>query len=123
VEKAEDDAQIKMFMEGENFSGDMIQRTVAIPLGKAGASGEERLLSATGMTMRLDDDGTYVDNVDFNTPAQRWGIDFDWRVLELNKATVRIAKEWFYIPAYGLLFLIAFWQITRRRKQQELQNV
>ncbi|MBU3000923.1 TRAP transporter permease [Roseovarius nubinhibens] len=118
VEQAGDDAQIQMLMEGENFSGDVVQRVVAIPLGASGASGEDRLLEATGMEMRFDPDGVYVDNVAFDSPAQKWGVDFDWVVLELNKPNTRMAKEWFYVPAYGLLLLLVLWQLARRRKEE-----
>ncbi len=123
AEGAEQDAQIQMLMEGENFSGDLIQRRVAIPLGAPGASGEDRLLEATGMTMRTEEAGVFVDNVDFNSPAQKWGIDFDWKVLELNQPNKRIAKEWFYLPAYGALVLLMLFQIARRRKTAEASNV
>ncbi|MCV0427459.1 MAG: TRAP transporter permease [Roseibium sp.] len=123
VANAEDGAQIQMLMEGENFSGDLIRRKVAIPLGPTGASGEDRLQSATGMMMRIDDDGVYVDNVDFNSPAQRWGIDFDWKILELNSPNSRMAKELFYIPIYGTLILLVLGQLARRRKQETVSYV
>lgn len=120
VEGAEPSAQIQMLMEGENFSGDIVQRIVAIPLGAAGAIGAERLLEATGMEMRFDSGGVFVDNVAFNSPAQKWGVDFDWQVLELNKPNVRIAKEWFYLPTYGVLALLILGQLLRRRRQKEV---
>ncbi len=125
VENAEDGAQIQMFMEGENFSGDLIQRIVAIPLGKAGAPGAERLLDSTGMEMRIDPEGVFVDNVAFDSPAQKWGVDFDWKVLELNKPNARIAKEWFYAPVYLVLLGVVGWQLSRRRRErdQEMQHV
>ncbi|GAA6208838.1 TRAP transporter permease [Cognatishimia sp. WU-CL00825] len=123
VKGAEADAQIQMFMRGENFSGDIVERKVAIPLGDVGASGEDRLQAATGMTMRIDPDGVFVDNVDFNSPAQRWGVDFDWEVLELNQPNARMSKEWFYIPAYGILALLVMFQLSRRRKSGEMSHV
>ncbi|WP_405117460.1 DUF3394 domain-containing protein [Phaeobacter sp. BS23] len=123
VERAEDDAQIQMYMRGENFSGDIVERKVAIPLGKTGESGEDRLQTATGITMRIDPEGVFVDNVGFNSPAQKWGVDFDWEVLELNQPNTRLAKEWFYIPAFGALALLMLFQISRRRNQGEAQNV
>lgn len=123
TQEAEDDAQLHMLMEGENFSGDIIQRTVAIPMGKAGAEAKARLLEATGMTFRFDDDGVYVDDVAFNSPAQRWGVDFDWKVLELNRPNKRMAKEWFYIPIYGVLVLLILFQFSRRRKDEDIHNV
>lgn len=42
LEQTGDDAQIQVLMEGENSSGDVVQRVVAIPLGLSGASGEDR---------------------------------------------------------------------------------
>jgi TRAP transporter 4TM/12TM fusion protein len=118
VGNAEDNAQIQMLMEGENFSGDMIRRKIAIPLGPAGETGEDRLQAATGMTMRIEGRDVFVDNVDFNSPAQKWGIDFDWKVLELNRPNARMPEELFYIPAYGALVLIVLAQLARRRKRE-----
>ncbi|KIC09277.1 C4-dicarboxylate ABC transporter [Leisingera sp. ANG-M1] len=119
AEKAGDGAQIQMLMTGENFSGDIVTRKVAIPLGQSGAVGEERLLAAAGLEMRLGADGVFVENVAFNSPAQKWGIDFDWQVLELRQPAVRMAKEWFHIPAYATLMMIVFVQLARRRKQTD----
>lgn len=122
VENAADNAQIQMLMEGENFSGDIVQRVVAIPLGQSGIGGAERLRAATGMAMRFDPDGVYVDDVAFNSPAQKWGVDFDWAVLELKMPNTRMAKEWFYIPAYGALALLVLGQLARRRRQEAPQE-
>ncbi|NIA71327.1 TRAP transporter permease [Pelagibius litoralis] len=118
AETAAKDAQIQMFMTGENFSGDVVERRVAIPLGEVGSPGADRLLEATGMTMRIEGDDVFVDNVDFNSPAQKWGIDFDWQILELSEPKKRMAKEWFYIPAYGALILLILFQLARRRNAQ-----
>jgi hypothetical protein len=125
VENAGDGSQIQMLMKGENFSGDLIERLVAIPLGKAGASGDERLMETTGLEVRVDSEGVFVDNVAFGSAAQKWGVDFDWQILELNKPNARIAKEWFYIPAYLILLGIVGWQLARRRakREMELQHV
>jgi TRAP transporter 4TM/12TM fusion protein len=118
AEAAPDGGQIQMLMTGENFSGDIVTRKVAIPLGTAGAAGEDRLLEATGLEMRIEPEGVFVENVAFNSPAQKWGIDFDWQVLELNQPAERMAKEWFYIPAYGALLLLALGQLARRRNRK-----
>lgn len=71
---------------------------MTIPLGEGGENGMDRLLTATGMELRIDEAGVFVDNVAFNSPAQKWGVDFDWQVLELRPPNIRMAKEWFYIP-------------------------
>ncbi|MEM9633735.1 MAG: TRAP transporter permease [Pseudomonadota bacterium] len=118
VRNAEDNAQIQMLMEGENFSGDMIRRKIAIPLGPTGETGEDRLQTATGMTMRFEGRDVFVDNVDFNSPAQKWGVDFDWKVLELSRPNARMPEELFYIPAYAALVLLVLAQLARRRKKE-----
>ncbi|PIE16253.1 MAG: C4-dicarboxylate ABC transporter [Rhodobacterales bacterium] len=119
VESARPDAQIQMLMTGENYSGDVIERMVAISLGDAGASGKDRLLDATGMEMRFDPGGVYVDNVAFDSPAQKWGVDFDWKILTLNAPNMRVSKNWFYIPAYAVLALLMLWQLSRRKRQEK----
>ncbi len=122
VKNAQPNAQIQMLMTGENFSGDMIERMVAIPLGQPGADGKARLLAATGLSLRFDPDGVYVDDVAFNSPAQKWGVDFDWKILMFNAPTTRISKNWFYIPVYAVLAILMFWQLSRRRKQGAAQS-
>ncbi|MEM1288211.1 MAG: TRAP transporter permease [Pseudomonadota bacterium] len=116
VEASPDDGIIQMRMEGENFSGAVVQRVVAIPLGPKGDDGATRLETATGMTMIVGEDQVLVDNVAFDSPAYRWGVEFDWVVLELNSPNDRPAAEWFYLPIYGVLLLLVLFQLARRRR-------
>jgi TRAP transporter 4TM/12TM fusion protein len=114
VASSEKDATLRLVMEGENFSGDIVRKIVALPLGDASGDGETRLSDSTGLSIRFEDGKTLVDDVSFDSPAQKWGIDFDWQVLELHQPNERIAKEWFYIPTLILLAGLIMLQIRRR---------
>jgi len=59
-----------------------------------------------------------VDNVAFGKFAQEKGVDFDWEVVTIEQPADRIAKEWFYIPALGLLAMIMWLQMGRARKTE-----
>ncbi|KZK84524.1 DctM-like transporter [Pseudovibrio sp. Ad13] len=117
-ERAEGGANLRLLVEGENFSGDIVQKVVAFPLGDQGLSGEERLSEQTGLMIREEGDKVWVDNVAFDSPAQKWGIDFDWEVLELHKPNSRFAKEWFYIPTLLILGILVLFQLRRRKRNE-----
>ncbi len=110
-----DGANIRMIVEGENFSGDFVRKVVLLPLGSNTGNGKERLLKYAGMSVAQEDGKTVIDNIRLNGPAQKWSIDFGWVIRELQIPTVRIAKEWFYIPAYAVLALIILLQLRRRK--------
>ncbi|WP_166434084.1 DUF3394 domain-containing protein [Roseovarius spongiae] len=67
--------------------------------------------------MRLRDLGVVgsVGDVRFDSPAQKWGVDFGWKVVELQTTNSRMDKEWFFIPAYLAMLLIMGAQWRRRR--------
>ncbi|MFV2034646.1 MAG: DUF3394 domain-containing protein [Halocynthiibacter sp.] len=46
-------------------------------------------------------------------------MDFGWVIKELQIPVERIAKEWFYIPAYLLLALIILLQMPRRKRRED----
>ncbi|QYX56856.1 TRAP transporter permease [Roseovarius sp. SCSIO 43702] len=110
-----DGGRLRMTFEGENFSGDPIERVINVPLGAAeGRSGPERLEGETGMTLRLDQRSVVVEDIRFDSPAQKWGIDFGWKVIGLQKSNSRMDKEWFFVPAYLAMLLIMGLQWRRR---------
>ncbi len=115
VETQPADANIRMRMTGENFSGQPVTKTVLLPLGAPGGTGAERLVRATGMAVVVKDGAAVVEDVAFNSAAYDWGIDFDWRILEAQVPAERPAKEWFYIPAVALLLVVWVMQTRRRR--------
>ncbi len=115
INQLPDDAHIRLSVSGENFSGDQVEKLVLLPLAKKSATGgEERLYEASGLRFEKDGDGYFVTDLKMNSPAMRASIDYDWKVKEMKMPTKRMAKEWFYIPAFLLLVMVFFLQ--RRRK-------
>ena len=80
----------------------------------AGASGDERL-QAAGITTVVKDGQIVIDNVDYNSPAQKAGLDWDQVVLKVRAPTSQPWKELMYIPAFLLLGLIYIMQRKRQR--------
>jgi len=111
-----DNAKIRLVAKGENFSGDIVQRIVVLPLGAKEGDGALRLSKNAGLEIRIEDGKTLVDEIQMGSAAKRWGLDFDWEILELQYPSDRLAKEWFYAPAYLLLLLLALLQLRRKRK-------
>ncbi|MFV2092088.1 MAG: DUF3394 domain-containing protein, partial [Hyphomicrobiales bacterium] len=113
--KQPDGANIRMIVEGENFSGDFVRKVVLLPLGPQSADGKQRLFDNAGLSVAQEEGKTVVDDLRLNGPAQKWSMDFGWEIRELKIPVARMAKEWFYIPAYAVLSLIILLQLRRRR--------
>jgi len=102
-----------MLVSGENLDGEQITKTVTLAL-KAQDTGAERLLDV-GLEVRNEHGKIFVDNIGFDSPAQKVGLDFDWQILKLQVDVERPAKQWMFIPALLLLALIAWFQLKRRK--------
>ncbi|MGD9867481.1 MAG: DUF3394 domain-containing protein, partial [Hyphomicrobiales bacterium] len=77
-----------------------------------GATGEERLKNA-GLTIKQDGGKTIIDDVGFDTPAKKAGLDWDQEILEVLKPVGQPSKFWMYIPAV-LVLLGVIWMQRRR---------
>ncbi len=108
-------ANLRMLVEGENFSGELVSKVVLLPLGADGLEGAERLYEHAGIAVVEQDGIAVVEDVRLNSPAQQWGMDFDWVIHELQVPAERVAKEWFQLPAYGAFLVILLLQLRRRR--------
>ena len=106
-------ALIRVHVIGETLEGDLVDKVVMLPLGAA-AAGEERLATAAGLELREEDGKLLVDNLVFGGPAERQQIDFDWEVADIQRKTDRPSKQWFFLPALGLLGLVVAAQRRRR---------
>lgn len=107
------DADLHLHIEGENFDGDFVRLIAVLPLGPAG-SGLERL-GHGGIAVRLEpEDEVYVDAVTFGSAAERFGIDFDWRITAIALAVEQPSKQLMFLPAVLLIGLIAAVQYFRR---------
>lgn len=107
------DREMMLKVNGLNDIGDPV--TFYVPLPIKGANSEERLAS-TGLSLRTEGDKVLVDDVAFDSPAQKAGFDWDQEIIgvKIPKANY-LAKEWLYLPALAVLVLIALMQIKRRK--------
>jgi len=111
------DSELRLKVEGEDLStGDMVSKTVVLPLGPEG-EGMARLAENAGIELRDEDGKTLIDNVTFGSPAEKAKLDFDWEITSVETPASRMPKEVFYIPALLLLALV--WFLQRRRRPGE----
>ncbi len=109
---------LQIRVSGETLDGDKVSKIARLPFDEKAIDGATRLAS-TGLNLRQDDTSVVVDFVEFDSPAQQEGIDFDWVIESVERPLDRPAKEWMYLPALLLLGLLALGQ-TRRRKAQSI---
>ena len=111
-----------LFAEGtsSSFSSmpvDLVTKIVELPL----AQGEDAAarIESTGMILREEDNRIWVDQVVFDSEAQKAGVDFDWEILSVEVENERPPKQLLYIPTLLLLIGMGALQL-RRRKQQDV---
>ena len=109
-------SQLRLTVTGEKDSGKPYRKTVILPIGDE-AGGSERLMTA-GIETRDEKGKLLIDNVVFASPAEKAGLDFDQQIVSLQIPTDRPSKQWVFIPAIGMVLLIAWLQ--RRRRDNEV---
>ncbi len=82
-----------------------------------GATGEERQ-AALGLTTVTNGDEVVIDDVAFDSPAQKAGLDWDQKILLVRAPNDAPSKYWMYIPAFALLWLVV-WAQRRRMTPEE----
>ncbi|MFG1490985.1 DUF3394 domain-containing protein, partial [Oceanospirillum sp. HFRX-1_2] len=107
--------ELRFWIDGFDAVGNPRSFVTQLPLGE-GASGFDRL-SATGVELLKDGDRLIVDYVGFDSAAEKAGFAFDQRITGVQVPVDQPPQELIYIPALGLLFLIAM--IQRRRRPEE----
>jgi len=65
------------------------------------------------MEIRVEKDRVFVEMVEFDSLAQKAGIDFDWEILSVQLSVERPAKQWMYLPALLMLGFIIYLQRAR----------
>lgn len=114
AENAPSNAQVRVQIEGLNLNGEDVSKSVLIPLGEPG-SAKERLSNA-GLRVLPQDDRLQILLVRFESQAALLGVEQGWQITKMEVPTERLAKEWMFLPAIGLLLLIIAMQ--RRRVVQ-----
>ncbi len=113
AEALPENALLRVHVLGETLEGDAVDKVVMLPLG-AVDTGVNRLANSAGLELREQDGKLWVDNLTFGGPAQRQHIDFDWQIADIQRKSDRPSKQWFFLPALGLLALIVVAQRRRR---------
>ena len=105
---------LELQVSGENLEGKFVSKHVLLPFDEAAVSPDERI-DSTGLMLRQDGDKMIVDMVEFGSPAEQAGIDFDWEITTVSLPAVRPMKEWVFIPTLLILGGLG-WNQRRRAK-------
>jgi len=109
--------EIELLVAGENLEGDYISKTVRLPFEDQAQTAEERI-SSMGLMLNNANGRMLVDMVEFGSPAESAGVDFDWEIRSVVVEADRPMKEWVFVPALMLLIGLGFNQKRRARKEQ-----
>jgi TRAP transporter 4TM/12TM fusion protein len=112
-------ARMRLIVEGEALDGNQVSKSLLLPLGPQ-ASGEARLEQA-GLILRTEDDRVLVDEVVWDSFAQRAGIEMDWEIRAVEIPLEQPSKYWMFIPALLILGGVIFMQ--RRRGARETLDI
>ncbi len=113
-----DNQMMRFKFRGENFAGEEVERSVLLSIGEKEDDGKSRLKENTGLVLAMEGEKMLIDDISFGSKAQQTGIDFGWELLWAQVEAERMAKQWFYLPAFCFLWLI--WFIQRMRLKTEL---
>ena len=112
VNNTTSDTQIKVRVSGENFSSGLLyEKVLTLPL--TGASDNSSRLFNSGLELRKENGALFIDNVEFDSQAQKAGFDFDQQILSIQTLSDRPSKYYMYIPA--LLLLLCVFYLQQRR--------
>jgi TRAP transporter 4TM/12TM fusion protein len=109
--------EIELLVAGENLEGDYISKTVRLPFDDRAVGAEDRI-SSMGLMLNDTNGRMIVDMVEFGSPAESAGVDFDWEIRSVVVDADRPMKEWVFVPALLLLIGLAMNQRRRARKDE-----
>ncbi|WP_375752424.1 TRAP transporter permease [Vibrio sp. HN007] len=108
---------LELRVAGENLEGKFIEKTVRLPFEDNAESAEDRI-SSMGLMLTENDGKMIVDMVEFGSPAESSGVDFDWEIQWVVLPADRPMKEWVFVPAFLLLLGLGLNQRRRARKDE-----
>ncbi len=80
-------------MGGENLEGDYSEKTlVRLPFEDSATTSEDRIASM-GLMLTKSEGKMIVDMVEFGSPAEAAGIDFDWEIKSVIQDAERPMKR------------------------------
>jgi hypothetical protein len=91
---------------------------LSVPNGK---TGKERMQVA-GLEVIERDSRVIIDNVAFDSPAEKVGLDWDQEILSVRVPTGQPPKELMWIPALILLGVVVVFQRTRQPKARAAEQ-
>lgn len=107
---------LELRVSGENLEGDIVGKTVRLPFDDDAKTADERL-SSMGLMLTENEGTMMVDMVEFGSPAEAAGIDFDWEIKWIIQDAERPMKEWVFVPCLIILAGMAMNQKRRARKE------
>ncbi|MEM8952017.1 MAG: TRAP transporter fused permease subunit, partial [Pseudomonadota bacterium] len=112
-EEAPPGSELRLRVAGLDQFGSPVEFVAPITMPE-GASGDEKL-TAAGITLRQDGDKMLIDDVAFDSAAQKAGLDWDQEILQVRQPADQPSKYWIYIPV--LLILAGVVMMQRRRAE------
>ncbi len=104
-------ADLRVRVDGLNAVGDPVSFVALLPVVE-GATGAERL-QAVGLEYVKNGEEVVIDNVAFDSPAQKAGLDWDQKIVRVLAPVDQPSKYLMYIPA---LILLAGVVLLQRRR-------
>ncbi len=108
---------LRVRVAGVNEFGDPIEFVALVPM-TGPADGDARLRAA-GIALATRDGAVFIDDVAFDSPAQKAGLDWDQKVLRVLKPAPQPPKTLMILPALALLAAVVALQRKRAPKPDE----
>ncbi|MBM3567305.1 MAG: TRAP transporter fused permease subunit [Alphaproteobacteria bacterium] len=112
IEAAPAGGHVVMAIEGEGLDGETKRKTVSLSLKEPGPV--ERRLAEQGLRLRDLAGAPQIVEAKLGSPARRAGFETGWRVVAVQERSQRPSDYWLFVPALGLLGLVAW---SQRRRQ------
>ena len=118
VDNVPADEPIIVRASGISIDGEEVSSYLQLPL-PAAETAEQRLALA-GLEVTPQGDQLAVDFVNFGSAAEKAGISFGWTIDTVQLKNDRPPKELMFIPALLLLAAVAFGQLRRKAREDEV---
>ena len=117
IDSLADDSQVLMTFAGDHPITDKpTTKTILVNMGQQLSANQalNRLNKATGIILNINGNKAVIDDMGFNSLAEKQQLDFDWELTSFKIPTHQPPKQLFFIPALILMAFIWFRQ-TRRQ--------